>query len=823
MAMFFSLMFTTVVISLFLFQTVSSSIDFIGSSQSIKDGTTLVSKEEMFEFGFFSLGNSKNRYVGIWYKKIPVQTVVWVANRCNPINDSSGLLTVNSNGSFVLTSQNKSVVWFANSSKQAKKPIAQLLDTGNLVLREEGDINSENYLWQSFDYPSDTTLPGMKSGWDSSRGLNRRLTAWKNWDDPCPGDLSSGFEDERGIYPEVYYMKGTTTYFRTGPWNGIGFSGSPDKRPSQLFDNHILYNVNEFYYTYNIKNKSVISIIVLNQTKSVCQRLIWMEGDQSWRSYISIPKDNCDYYGHCGANANCMISDAVGCQCLKGFKPKSPLKWDLRDWSEGCVRSNQLNCPKEKEKDEDGFLKLDGIKMPDTRNTWFNDGMNLQECRVKCLNNCSCVAYSNRNISGEGKGCWIWFGNLMDIRQVPDNGQKLYIRLPASELATEEDRKLRAIIVVAVLGSLSGMILVGFYVCRKTMRGKNYERTPENRTKVDDFELSLFSLATISTATDNFTVKNKLGEGGFGPVYRGILEDGQEIAVKRLSLSSQQGLNEFKNEVKLIAKLQHRNLIRLLGCCIHGEEKLLVYEYMPNKSLNSFVFGQAQSKLLQWPQRFQIICGIVRGLQYLHHDSRLRIVHRDLKTSNILLDNEMNPKISDFGLARTFVGDQTAGNTNRVVGTYGYMAPEYAFRGQFSTKSDVFSFGIMVLEIVSGKKNISFQDENNTGLTLIGHAWTLVKEGRPFELVDVHLKDLDVNLHEVLRCIHVGLLCVQQRLVDRPNMSSVGLMLGSDNELPKPKPPGYFMETDSQERDHSSSKPDSFSKNTMTMTMVMDR
>ncbi|GMN28423.1 hypothetical protein TIFTF001_051661 [Ficus carica] len=403
MAMFFSMMLITVVISLFLFQTVSSSIDFIGSSQSIKDGTTWVSKEEMFEFGFFSLGNSKNRYVGIWLKKIPVQTVVWVANRCNPINDSSGLFTVNPNGSLVLSSQNKSVVWFANSSKLAKKPIAQLLDTGNLVLREEGDINTENYLWQSFDYSSDTALPWMKFGWDSRRGLNRRLTAWKNWDDPCPGDLSFGFPDEPDIYPEMYLMEGTTTYYRSGPWNGISFSGSPDVRPNQLFDSHFVNDGDEFYYMYNIKNNSLISIIVLNQTKSACQRLLWMEGDRSWRLYVSAPKDDCDNYGRCGANSNCIIGDAMGCECLKGFKPKSPQKWDLRDWSEGCVRNNRLNCPKEKEKDEDGFLKLDGIKMPDTRDTWFNGSMNLKEFRVKCLDNCSCVAYSNHDIREKGR------------------------------------------------------------------------------------------------------------------------------------------------------------------------------------------------------------------------------------------------------------------------------------------------------------------------------------------------------------------------------------------------------------------------------------
>ncbi|XP_065631514.1 G-type lectin S-receptor-like serine/threonine-protein kinase At1g11410 [Quercus suber] len=228
----------------------------------------------------------------------------------------------------------------------------------------------------------------------------------------------------------------------------------------------------------------------------------------------------------------------------------------------------------------------------------------------------------------------------------------------------------------------------------------------------EDLEVPFFSLATIVTATNYFSSDNKLGEGGFGLVYKGILTDGHEIAVKRLSRSSIQGLNEFKNEVTLIAKLQHRNLVRLLGYCIEGEEKMLIYEYMPNGSLDSFIFG--------WSMRFNIICGIARGLLYLHEDSRLRIIHRDLKASNVLLDSKMSPKISDFGMARIFGGDQTEGNTNRVVGTYGYMAPEYAIDGLFSVKSDVYSFGILLLEILSGKKNrMSFHPSQ--GLNLVAH------------------------------------------------------------------------------------------------------
>ncbi|XP_022877612.1 G-type lectin S-receptor-like serine/threonine-protein kinase SD1-1 isoform X3 [Olea europaea var. sylvestris] len=333
-----------------------------------------------------------------------------------------------------------------------------------------------------------------------------------------------------------------------------------------------------------------------------------------------------------------------------------------------------------------------------------------------------------------------------------------------------------------------------------------------------DIEIPMFDLYTISKATNNFSDNNKLGEGGFGPVYKGLFEEGQEIAVKRLSRNSFQGLDEFKNEVICIAKLQHRNLVKLLGCCIEGEEKMLIYEYMPNRSLDLILFDPMQSAVLDWPKRFHIINGIARGLMYLHQDSRLRIIHRDLKASNILLDSNMNPKISDFGLARCFGGNETGANTSRVVGTYGYMSPEYAIDGHFSVKSDAYSFGVLVLEIVSGKRNRGFSHKDHHH-NLLGHAWRLYKEGRSLELVNAHL-DISGYLSEVLRSIHVGLLCVQQSLQDRPGMSAAVLMLGIESLLPQARQPGFFTERDAES---SSSTTTANSKNQMTISLVEAR
>ncbi|GAY58801.1 hypothetical protein CUMW_189670 [Citrus unshiu] len=305
-------------------------------------------------------------------------------------------------------------------------------------------------------------------------------------------------------------------------------------------------------------------------------------------------------------------------------------------------------------------------------------------------------------------------------------------------------------------------------------------------------EFPIFPLGLALEATNHFSHENKLGEGGFGPVYKGILADGKEIAVKRLSRSSGQGRQEFKNEVTLIAKLQHKNLVRLLGCCLDGNELLLIYEYMPNKSLDLFLFDSTRGAQLDWNRRICIINGIARGLLYLHEDSRLRVIHRDLKTSNILLDHEMNPKISDFGMARIFGGNQNEANTNRVVGTYGYMAPEYAMEGVFSIKSDVFSFGVLLLEIVSGKRNSGFYLSED-GHSLLTYTWKLWCEGEALELMDPVLKQSCVGA-ELLKYIHIGLLCVQEDPARRPSMSSVVVMLASDTlTLPPPTQPAFSV------------------------------
>ncbi|KAL9277146.1 hypothetical protein ACSQ67_025303 [Phaseolus vulgaris] len=786
-------------------------------SQVLRDEQTLVSNGGKFELGFFSPGNSQKRYLGLWYRNIPVQKVLWVANRANPINDSSGILTLNPTGNLVLT-QNGSVVWHTNTLKQAQNPVAVLLDSGNLLIRNEGETKEEEYLWQSFDYPSDTLFPGMKYGQDLRTSLEWSYTAWKSPEDPSQGEVSRVLKLYN--YPEFYTMKGTQKWFRFGPWNGLYFSGTPDLQNNTVFEFNFVSNKEEIYYTYSLANDSVLSINVINETGTL-SGYVWVEGGRNWRTCRYLPSEICDNYGLCGPYGNCVTTQSQVCQCLKGFNPKSPQKWYSSDWTEGCVRNTPLIC---NGTDKGGFVKFEGLKVPDTTHTWLDESIGLEECRVKCLNNCSCTAYTNSDIRNGGSGCVMWFGDLIDMRQFQTGKQDLYIRMAASESGSVySHNKIKTIpIVVSTVAAVCGVLLCSYLFCRIRRNKSEKSLSEEHHEKqVDDLDVQLFDLFTIATATNDFSAENKIGEGGFGPVYKGVLTDMQEIAVKTLSRSSWQGVTEFINEVKLIAKLQHRNLVKLIGCCIQGQEKMLVYEYMANGSLDSFIFDDTKSNLLEWPQSFHIICGIARGLMYLHQDSRLRIIHRDLKASNVLLDKNLSPKISDFGLARIFGGDQIEGNTRRVVGTYGYMAPEYAVDGLFSVKSDVFSFGILLLEIVCGKKNRGFYHTDGS-LNLVGHAWTLWKKGRAMELVDSNKMESCI-IAEVLRCLHVSLLCVQQYPEDRPTMASVILMLETQMELVEPKEHGFISRNVLAEEDLRLNSKDTSSSNHVTITMLEAR
>ncbi|KAL9994235.1 putative protein kinase RLK-Pelle-DLSV family [Helianthus debilis subsp. tardiflorus] len=343
-------------------------------------------------------------------------------------------------------------------------------------------------------------------------------------------------------------------------------------------------------------------------------------------------------------------------------------------------------------------------------------------------------------------------------------------------------------------------------------------------TEISILEFLEYNLDTVLAATNDFSEDNKIGEGGFGSVYKGELEDGRLIAVKRLSRDSGQGEQQFKNEVLLVAKLHHRNLVGLLGFCLEEKERLLIYDYLPNSSLDKFLFDPTKSALLDWEKRYNIIEGVARGLLYLHEDSRLRILHRDLKASNVLLDNDMNAKITDFGMARLFKPNEKQGNTGRVVGTYGYMAPEYVMHGHFSIKLDVFSFGVLVLEIITGQSNHDFQQED--GVYLLSYAWKSWRDGTLANIIDPVLLKGPNSLNDIFRSVHIALLCVQKNAIDRPTMSQVVLMLGSSSlTLQVPLEPAFFYHStiDASKEDSNRSESPLVSVNDVTNSEMVPR
>ncbi|KAK6142591.1 hypothetical protein DH2020_022939 [Rehmannia glutinosa] len=559
----------------------------------------------------------------------------------------------------------------------------------------------------------DTRLPGMRMVYNSNPGLEKHLTSWKSNENPSSGSFIYRIENQ-GL-PEMVILRGGVKIYRA-----------------------------------HMERTNDRSICLLH-------RYTMNERKDGWNLVYTIPKDPCDDYGKCGPNGICRVDKVPICECMEGFAPKFKPDWDFQDWSGGCTRITPLSCP-----NGDGFLEVTGVKYPAMLGFWLNTSMSFSDCRDECLRKCNCTAYAQPYINNGGSGCLMWFGDLIDTRVLPgaDMNQNIYIRLPVSELETvlefqanyygihfwsiyntrinlhliqkqEEKQACKGSANISCFGNSDiCRLCVGVFVLARRKR-QAAER------KSEDLELPSFSFATIAAATNNFSEENIIGEGGFGPVYKGNLSSEEEIAVKRLSETSGQGFEEFKNEVILFAKLQHSNLVRLLGCCINGDERMLIYEYLHNKSLDY----QNRRTMLTWPKR-------------------------------------------------------------------GYMAPEYAIDGKFSVKSDVFSLGVVILEIVSGKKN---------------RAWLLWKDNKALELMDECLNDSYIE-SQVKRCIQVGLLCIQKLAEDRPVMSSVLFMLGCEGAvLSEPKEPGFFMERSSVDVENVTPTSKDSIRGTITITELEPR
>ncbi|XP_059623688.1 G-type lectin S-receptor-like serine/threonine-protein kinase At1g11410 isoform X2 [Cornus florida] len=697
--------FGAVMLVLLLLFGCSNTTDTLTRNRFISDAKdeVLVSSNGNFRLGFFSPGKSPNRYIGIWFNKISVFTIVWVANRNNPIKNKTGVFKIADDGNIAIFDTDNEgglALWSTNVSAISNST-AQLLPSGNLVLiATNGLDHSSTVVWQSFDHPTGTLLPGMKLGFDRRRGLNRFLTCWRSGDDPAPGNYSLKV-DLRGS-PQFFLYKNSAPIWRDGPWNGRTLNGIPPS--SSRLNWSFIDNQDEVYYSISVADTSTFERLVLFPVGAIL-RAIWQPHAKEWAYFVG-SQDRCDEYSRCGASAICNSNNTEDCTCLPGFEPQAP-----QDLFKKCVekeKSHAYTCGKG---GGEGFIKLTGVKIPDARISHLYKNVSLQECERECFNQCNCTGYASADVNAGGRGCYAWYGELNDIKQYNFNedGQDFYVRVDAVELAANMRKNSN-----------------GFHGMKRT-------------------------LVII-----------------FLPVALGLL--------------------------------------LFISCSYFFWRK------------NAKRKDETRKSFLDWKRRREIIDGIARGILYLHQDSRLRIIHRDLKASNILLDNELNPKISDFGTARIFGGNQSEAKTKRVMGTYGYMSPEYALDGLFSVKSDVFSFGVIVLELISSKKNFGFFHEDPYS-NLIRYVWKLWSEGRAIEIIDPSLGD-SCPTCEILRCIQVGLLCVQDSAIDRPTMSSVIFMLSNETNLSSPKQPVFTIP---RSQNRKSPETGSSSINEVTVTMLSGR
>ncbi|CAD5316000.1 unnamed protein product [Arabidopsis thaliana] len=690
---------------------------------------TLSSSNGIYELGFFSPNNSQNQYVGIWFKGITPRVVVWVANRETPTTDTSANLAISSNGSLLLFNGKHGVVWSIGEIFASNGSRAELTDNGNLVVI---DNVSGRTLWESFEHFGDTMLPFSSLMYNLATGEKRVLTSWKTDTDPSPGVFVGQITPQ--VPSQVLIMRGSTRYYRTGPWAKTRFTGIPLMDDTYASPFSLQQDANgSGFFTYFDRSFKLSRIIISSEGSMKRFR----HNGTDWELSYMAPANSCDIYGVCGPFGLCTVSVPLKCKCFKGFVPHSTEEWKRGNWTGGCARRTELHCQGNSTgKDVNIFHPVANVKLPDFYE--YESSVDAEECHQSCLHNCSCLAFAYIH----GIGCLIWNQNLMDAVQFSAGGEILSIRLAHSELGGNERNK----IIVASIVSLSLFVILtsaAFGFWRYRVKHKAYTLKDAWRKDLKSKEvpgLEFFEMNTIQTATNNFSLSNKLGQGGFGSVYKGKLQDGKKIAVKRLSSSSGQGKEEFMNEIVLISKLQHRNLVRVLGCCIEGEEKLLIYEFMLNKSLDTFVFGG------------------------------------------------------------------------------GYMSPEYAWTGVFSEKSDIYSFGVLVLEIISGEK-ISRFSYGEEGKTLLAYAWECWCETKGIDLLDQDLGDSCLPL-EVGRCVQIGLLCVQHQPADRPNTLELLSMLTTTSDLPSPLQPTFVMHS---RNDESSLSKDLFTINEMTQSMILGR
>ncbi|KAF7145630.1 hypothetical protein RHSIM_Rhsim04G0060400 [Rhododendron simsii] len=749
---------------------ISLGSDTISANQSLSGNQTIVSSNGTFKLGFYQTGNSSNYYICIVYNQVSLRTIAWVANRDTPILDKYSSVLKIMDGNLVLLDESQIPIWSTNQSSAASSSVVAVLgDDGNLVVKD--GFNSTQPIWQSFDFLTNTWLPGAKLAYNKRTRTHQYLTSWKNSEDPSQGLFSLSLKADTNEY--VLLWNGSEEYWTGGSWNGKIFNFVPEMNQNYIYNFTYVDNENESYFTYSIYNKSIISRFVLDVSGQITQ-LTWLETTRQWNLFWSRPRQQCEVYAFCGVFGTCTQITESFCNCLKGFSPVGD--WNLRDYSGGCVRTNKLQCGNTSvanQESTDKFYEYPNMGLPDNPPSVASGS--AAECASSCLNNCSCTAYSYDN-----NGCSIWIGELLNLQLSPNDGTRrtLYLRLAASEFSKGKENK--GIIIGAVAGSVAVVLLLGVVFIIIWKRQRRFF----GKTKVEG-SLVAFGYRDLQNATKNFS--EKLGGGGFGSVFKGTLPNSTIIAVKKLE-SITQGEKQFRTEVSTIGTIQHVNLVRLQGFCSDSSQKLLVYDYMPNGSLDSHLFHEREGQVLDWKTRYEIALGTARGLTYLHEKCRDCIIHCDIKPENILLDGEFCPKVADFGLAK-LLGREFSRVLTTMRGTRGYLAPEWISGIAITAKADVYSYGMMLFEFVSGRRNSEKSDQDGKFKFFPTWAASVVVEGGDlFSLLD-HRLEKNADEEEIKRIARVACWCIQDDENHRPTMGQVVQILEGVVEVNPPRVP----------------------------------
>ncbi|KAF8700351.1 hypothetical protein HU200_034283 [Digitaria exilis] len=737
----------------------ASARDTILPGDGIYGNQTLVSKNGVFELGFFSPGPDIYHFLGVQLTNLPAiagHKRFWFGDRVYITDLSSAALELF--GDRLCIMEAGANLWGTTVAGDGPPPAtasAVLLDTGNLVVTDQA--NSSRILWQSFDFPGDALLPGARLGFDRDTGKkNISLTYTDSW---YNGSLAVDPSRKNGFVLTVdgrdVVIPGTfPDWMVSSQENGssLVLLNHP-RRPD--FSEHLQLHLGQ------VSLRS------------------WSDSRGRWVDRWTFPSDCksgpffCGRFGVCKSNGRCG--------CVTGFEPSKPSEWQIGYFVNGCSRSLPLSCVTNNGHQtlhDDSFVPLHRLQgLP--YNPQDDSAESAEDCRESCLSKCYCVAYAY-----EYSGCKLWYNILYNVSAATRPPySKVYVRL-GSELRPRK-RGLQTIGIVLLVVGLAGitcliLILAALWTYRRDL-------LTCRKFQVEG-PLSVYPYAQLKRATRNFS--EKLSEGGFGCVFRGTMPGPTVVAVKRLK-----GLGhadkQFRAEVQTLGVIQHTNLVRLLGFSVKGNTRLLVYEYMANGSLDSHLFSE-DSALLTWDIRYRIALGIAKGLAYLHEECQNCIIHCDIKPENILLDAEFGVKIADFGMAK-LLGREFNSALTTIRGTMGYLAPEWVSGQRITKKADVYSFGIVLLEIISGRRSTRRLKSGGHRYFPL-YAAAQLNEGEDLLPLLDHRLEGNANVKELDVACRVACWCIQDEESNRPSMGQVVRMLEGVLNAEIPPVPSSFMD-----------------------------